>query len=110
MNNWTRLFLVLVRLAIGWLFLFEGLEKVHSIQTGPTASSKPFSAAGYLAQSSGPLSPVFQWQIGGNADANAIERLTVTPQAGDNAAERASPALRRDWEDYTQRFADHYGL
>ncbi len=104
MNNWTRLFLVLLRLAIGWLFLFEGIEKVHSIQTGPTASREPFTAAGYLAQSSGPLSPLFQWQIGGNADANAIERLTVLPDGS------VSSALRKDWEEYVQRFADHYGL
>jgi uncharacterized membrane protein YphA (DoxX/SURF4 family) len=104
MNTFTRIFLVVLRLAIGWLFLFEGLEKVRSLDFAPTATTKPFSSAGYLSQSSGPLSPLFQWQIGGNADANAIERLTLDPSGG------VSPALRSDWQDYLERFADHYGL
>ena len=34
MNNFTRIFLVCLRLAIGWLFLFEGIEKVHRIFPG----------------------------------------------------------------------------
>jgi uncharacterized membrane protein YphA (DoxX/SURF4 family) len=103
MNTFTRIFLVLLRLAIGWLFLFEGIEKVQSVQLGPTASNKPWTSAGYLAQSSGPASSFFHWQAGGDADEKALERLTVP-------AEGVSPALKQDWEDYLQRFADHYRL
>lgn len=116
MNTLTRIFLVLVRLAIGSLFLVEGVEKVPSIRPRPTANSQPFTAAGYLQQSAGTLSPFFQWQVGGNADANALERLTVRPLAADEDAgkvvprTRVSPALQKDWEEYLQRFADHYGL
>jgi len=32
------------------------------LQRGPTVAGKPFSSAGYLKQSSGPLAPFFQWQ------------------------------------------------
>jgi uncharacterized membrane protein YphA (DoxX/SURF4 family) len=112
MNTLTRFFLVLVRLAIGWLFLFEGVEKVKSIELGPTYNSKPFTSAGYLAQSSGPASSFFHWQAGGDADEKALERLTVRPADGDDTKphERISPALKKDWEDYLQRFADHYQL
>src|SRR5438874_9307836 len=110
MNNLTRLFLILVRLSIGWLFLVEGYEKVESIQRGPTVDSKPFTSAGYLKQSSGPLAPFFQWQAGGDDDANALARLTVDPDTSKPARERVPPALRADWEDYLARFATYYGL
>lgn len=43
--------LVLLRLSIGWHFLFEGLQKVYSHFT-----PKPFSAAVYFRESAGPLS------------------------------------------------------
>lgn len=43
--------LVLLRLSIGWHFLFEGLQKVYSLFT-----PKPFSAAVYFRESAGPLS------------------------------------------------------
>jgi uncharacterized membrane protein YphA (DoxX/SURF4 family) len=117
MNTFTRIFLVLLRLAIGWLFLFEGVEKVHSVNLGPTVSNKPWTSAGYLAQSSGPASSFFHWQAGGDADEKALERFSVAPAVvGEDPAKappprtRASPALKQDWEDYLARFADHYKL
>ena len=39
MNNWTRICLVLLRLAIGWHFLFEGLEKLDSWYNGPAKAN-----------------------------------------------------------------------
>jgi len=100
MNNLTRILLVVLRLSIGWFFVAEGLEKIHP---HPTANVKEWTSAGYLRQSSGPLSPFFQWQAGGNADEIALERLTVT-------GDQVSPGLRSDWEEYLARFADHYNL
>jgi uncharacterized membrane protein YphA (DoxX/SURF4 family) len=110
MNTLTRFFLVLTRLAIGLLFLAEGVEKVQSIQRGPTTDSKPFTSAGYLKQSSGPLAPFFQWQAGGDPDTHALECLTVDPDGAKALRDRASPALRQDWDAYLTRFADHYQL
>jgi uncharacterized membrane protein YphA (DoxX/SURF4 family) len=110
MNNLTRFFLILVRLCIGWLFLVEGFEKVQSVHMGPTVDNKPWTSAGYLKQSSGPMAPFFQWQAGGNDDDHALACLAVDTDASKPAHDRASLALRQDWEQYLARFADHYKL
>src|SRR5262249_21213987 len=47
----TRYFLVLLRLAIGWHFLIEGLDKLNSAT---------WSSEAYLREASGPLAPVFR--------------------------------------------------
>ena len=54
MNGISRFFLILLRIAIGWHFLFEGIEKVESMRRGMTETSRPFSSAGYLNEASGP--------------------------------------------------------
>lgn len=41
---------VLMRMTIGWHFLFEGIAKIYS-----TYTPKPFSSAGYFRESPGPL-------------------------------------------------------
>ena len=41
-------FLLALRLAIGWHFLFEGLHKVNSHLVGPTETNKPFSSEPYF--------------------------------------------------------------
>ena len=51
----TIVFLVLLRLAIGWHFLFEGLDKLRSMWIGPTENNRPFSSAGYFREAPGPL-------------------------------------------------------
>lgn len=50
MNRYTCVSLILLRLVIGWHFLFEGLHKIHSLY-----SPKPFSSEIYFRESSGPL-------------------------------------------------------
>src|SRR6185312_14417030 len=37
-------FLLALRLAIGWHFLFEGLHKIHSVYAGPGANNRVFSS------------------------------------------------------------------
>ncbi len=116
----TCLFLVLLRLAIGWHFLVEGYEKVESAYVGPTQSAvgatRPFSSAGYLREASGPLRSFFRWQAGGYPDEQALERLAVRPvpegkdPAQVPAAERMPTALDADWNEYLERFAQHYQL
>jgi uncharacterized membrane protein YphA (DoxX/SURF4 family) len=56
-NGWSLrvFFLLALRLAIGWHFLFEGLHKIHSHQVGPTEFNRPFSSAPYFAAAEGPL-------------------------------------------------------
>jgi uncharacterized membrane protein YphA (DoxX/SURF4 family) len=112
----NRTLLVVLRLAIGWLFLIEGLEKFESHRTGPTTTSKPWSAAGYLREANGPLSPFFHWQVGGDADEVALDRLKVRdlqPNEDPKATtfrQRVSPGLKKDWEDHVDRFVNHYGF
>lgn len=115
MNGLTRFFLVLLRLAIGWHFLFEGLDKIESVSRGPTETNRPFSSEGYLREATGPLSSLFRRQLGDPDDA-ALERLTLQPLPPDRdparspAHERLSPALVKDWDSYFTRFAEHYQL
>jgi hypothetical protein len=42
-------FIVLLRIAIGWQFLYEGLWKLNTL-----SSAKPWTSAGYLRASRGP--------------------------------------------------------
>lgn len=51
-TNWQVFSLTLLRIFIGWHFLYEGLVKLYS--------SPSWSAAGYLNGSVGPLSHVFK--------------------------------------------------
>jgi len=56
-NKWSLrvFFLLALRLAIGWHFLFEGLYKVQTYYTGPTETSKPFSSEPYFRAAPGPI-------------------------------------------------------
>ena len=47
--------LVVLRISIGWQFLYEGLWKINSRNT-----AQPWSAKGYLANAQGPFRPVFR--------------------------------------------------
>jgi uncharacterized membrane protein YphA (DoxX/SURF4 family) len=115
MNALTRIFLILLRLAIGWHFLFEGVEKIVSVDNA-TETNKAFTSAPYLQQSSGPLKDFFQSQVGGDPDLVALNRLTLLPlNPGQDPKTtpphtRLSPAVTAAWDDYLDRFAKHYNL
>lgn len=49
------LFLVLLRVAIGWQFLYEGIWKLNTQNT-----SRPWTAEGYLANARGPFRDLFR--------------------------------------------------
>ena len=65
-NRWSLrvFFLLALRLAIGWHFLFEGLYKVESYYAGPTETGKPFTSEGYFRAAPGPLGPLMRAQFG----------------------------------------------
>jgi uncharacterized membrane protein YphA (DoxX/SURF4 family) len=115
MNGLTRFFLVLLRFAIGWHFLFEGLDKIQSVDVGRTETNRPWTSKGYLRESSGPLADYFHRQAGGT-DEGALAILMVQPmKPGEDPArvpakQRISPVLDQAWNDYFQRFAEHYQL
>ncbi len=56
-NRWSLriFFLLALRLAIGWHFLFEGLHKIHSHEVGLTETNRPFSSEIYFKVAPGPL-------------------------------------------------------
>jgi uncharacterized membrane protein YphA (DoxX/SURF4 family) len=85
---WGVVFLVLLRIAIGWHFLTEGLDKVESTRHG----DKPFSAEIYLRNSAGPLAPYFRGMI---PDVNGL--ATLDP-----------PRLRERWHQTVERIESHF--
>ena len=53
---WAAIFLVLLRIGIGWHFFFEGYGKVRSANLGKAAvNEKPFSSESYFRESEGPF-------------------------------------------------------
>lgn len=108
MNNCTRLLLVVLRVAIGWHFLFEGLEKLDSHWNGPREGKPRWTSEFYLRGSTGPLRTYFRGQVE-DLDKYALDRLTVeTPAAG--AEPKLPPALEKDWQEHWERFVAHYEL
>ena len=63
-TGWTILFMVLLRIAIGWHFFYEGAWKLMQ---------DDWRATGYLVASSGPFRPIFQAMV---PDVNGLEALT----------------------------------
>jgi len=64
-NNWSVrvFFLLALRLAIGWQFLFEGLYKVNSHLEGPTATNRPFTSEPYFRGAPGPVAAYMRKQF-----------------------------------------------
>jgi uncharacterized membrane protein YphA (DoxX/SURF4 family) len=81
-------FLVLLRIAIGWHFLNEGLEKYESTRSG----KQPFSAEVYLRNSVGPLAPAFRGMLP-DADGRALLDLAT---------------LKSGWSETVDQIGGHY--
>jgi uncharacterized membrane protein YphA (DoxX/SURF4 family) len=81
---------VLLRVAIGWHFQYEGLWKINSWKKG----DKPFTAEPYLRNATGPLAPYFRGMV---PDVNGLAKLDP-------------PLLKASWKDEVQRVGDHYGF
>jgi uncharacterized membrane protein YphA (DoxX/SURF4 family) len=133
MNGLTKTFLVLLRLAIGWHFLFEGLEKVATYcpsaprvnrtaygeplwgPTHPEAGAKPKSAARawssetYLRAARGPFAEYFLELAG-----DPLDRVEVLPRTekepNDRAHLRLPPGLEKDWRAYFDALVEHYHI
>lgn len=76
-NKWSlRVFVLLaLRLAIGWHFLFEGLYKVQSHNTGPTETNRPFTSEPYFKVAPGPIGALMRKQFG-DPEKEIAEKLT----------------------------------
>jgi uncharacterized membrane protein YphA (DoxX/SURF4 family) len=83
-NKWQLrvLFLLALRLAIGWHFLFEGLHKIHSHEVGATDSSRPFTSEPYFTAAEGPIGGYMRKTLVGDPEARIAARLTPTEPGG----------------------------
>jgi uncharacterized membrane protein YphA (DoxX/SURF4 family) len=104
MNAWTRTGLVLLRIVIGWHFLFEGLDKLDSWYYGPREGHAVWSAGGYLSESQGPMAWWFRQQAG-QPDNDALAKLTLPTEPG-----KLPAAVEKQWTDQFKLFVDYYDL
>jgi uncharacterized membrane protein YphA (DoxX/SURF4 family) len=109
------LFLILLRIAIGWHFLFEGVEKQRSVWHEQTETNRPWTSEAYFREGTGPVASMVRAQIG-DTDDLALARLTVKDipmgeaQANYPAYKRMPVGLDQEWNAYFQQFADFYQL
>ena len=87
----TRFFLVALRLAIGWHFFVEGMDKLKA----PNWSSEP-----YLREATGPLAATFRSMAGDRL----LDKLTLEKD-GSFPSE-----LDVEWQAYLNAFISHYEL
>ena len=80
---------VVLRMAIGWQLLYEGLWKIDTLN-GPS----PWTAAGYLKNAQGPLRGVFRDMAGDPDDLGWLDYETTAA----------------NWDDWLDRFRTHYQL
>lgn len=78
-NKWQLrvLFLLALRLAIGWHFFFEGMHKIHSHAVGPTETNRPFTSEPYFAAAEGPLGDLMRKRYLGDPDAAIAANLKL---------------------------------
>jgi uncharacterized membrane protein YphA (DoxX/SURF4 family) len=109
----TMVFLIALRLAIGWHFFFEGAHKLDTFVIGAnTSTNKVFSSAGYFREAPGPLAWEMRQHLG-DPDDDALTRLTPLSIRETEPADPAStmpPALNKEWDDSFNQFVKFYGL
>lgn len=81
--------LVVLRISIGWHLFYEGLWKLSTQNT-----STPWSAEGYLKNSTGPLRSTFRKMTG---DENDLKWLSYQDMSA-------------KWDAWRDRFVAHYGI
>src|ERR1700736_1193457 len=106
MNTWTRIGLVLLRVVIGWHFLFEGIEKLDSWYHGPREGQPVWSAAGYLRESQGPLADWFRGQVP-DPDVDALGQLDVP---GRRQRDKLPAMVADKWQKQFDDLIRHYQL
>ncbi|MCA8985027.1 MAG: DoxX family protein [Planctomycetaceae bacterium] len=83
------IFLVILRMSIGWQMLYEGLWKFQTLNT-----SSPWTAEPYLKNAQGPFRNYYRGLTGDPNDLRYMDYETVSAR----------------WSDWASRFAAHYGL
>ncbi len=83
------LLIVLLRMSIGWQFLYEGLWKIDSLST-----AKPWTAEGYLKNAAGPFRDHFRNMTGDPDDLNWLDVDKMSAK----------------WDAWREKFIAHYQL
>ena len=81
--------IVVLRIAIGWQLFYEGVWKIKTLK-----SATPWTAAGYLKNSQGPLRGMFRNMAGDPDDLDWLDADKVIAK----------------WDDWQKRFGAHYKL
>src|SRR5262249_38380696 len=136
--NWpTKTFLVLLRLAIGWHFFFEGVSKLNTYvpesrpelplpsqnnyrygwppqrpvkprpPQKPDQPKKPWTSEVFFREASAPFAPYFRWLAGDPL----LDRLELLPPKEGQPADdpdRLPAGLAKDWDAYFDRFVEHH--
>lgn len=87
LGGFAIIFIVILRLSIGWQFLYEGLWKCHSMQT-----SHPWTAAGYLKNAQGPFRDTFRSMTGDPDELNWLDY----------------DSMEKKWDAWYDRFLAHH--
>ncbi len=66
--DWKKFIITLFRVVIGWHFLFEGLSKLWTVN---------WTAAGFLANATGPFAGFYHWMASSEALMNIIDPVNV---------------------------------
>jgi uncharacterized membrane protein YphA (DoxX/SURF4 family) len=105
---WTAIFLVVLRVCIGWHFAYEGYGKVRSAYEGKAAvNDKPFSSEAFFRESESPVGRMIKSQLG-DPTQEVVDKLTLA--ADGQPAERFPAALAREWDDYFDRYVAQFKL
>ncbi|HKL32958.1 MAG TPA: DoxX family protein [Tangfeifania sp.] len=67
-QNWKKLIITVFRVAIGWHFLYEGLSKLWV---------ENWSAAGYLANATGPFAGFYHWMASSETLMSIIDPVNI---------------------------------
>lgn len=114
-------FILALRLAIGWHFMFEGLHKIQSHYVGPTDSNRVFTSEPYFAVADGPLGPLVRERIGDPAkliQSRIVAKQTsgTTPGEAPTAktpdekfVKLVPDAVKTEWDQYLAKFNEVYG-
>ncbi|MGL4594054.1 MAG: hypothetical protein ACRCUY_04915 [Thermoguttaceae bacterium] len=94
------IFIVVLRLAIGWHFFYEGIHKFE-----PSAD---FSAKGFLGMAKGPAAGLFYSLL---PDLDAVQRLEIQSVTDGDAKEyKTFVAYEKAWKEYLTKFIEQHGL
>lgn len=66
--NWKKIIITVFRMAIGWHFLYEGISKIITAN---------WSAAGFLANSTGPFAGFYHWMAGSEGIMDIVDPVNI---------------------------------